>query len=726
MASSRFYIGPPQTGLQTDVKPFMISDDAYAFLQNAYVFRGRLRKRVGAKLLPNGDPADQLLSRLRIALAGGAAVGITDAGGNATGTVPGTVFKVGQLFSIGTALYTVITAGVTQPMLQTVATATATYSTTNGVYNFIGAPALTQIFFYPAEPVMGLITREIDSVNDNEVIAFDTQFAYRRSGGAWVRSTGGSDTWTATDVNFFWGTNYRGALSSDFIFFVTNNFPADGIRYFDGTTWTTLAPTVSAGVTMSTALILLPFKDRLIALNTVENGVRFPNRCRFSINGTPLTAGTSWLQTGGNAGFIEAPTRESIVSAQFLKDRLIVFFEASTWELVYISNQKIPFVWQKINTELGAESTFSEVPFDKVVLGVGNVGIHACTGASVERIDQKIPQEIFDIHNQDNGPERVYGIRDYYLETVYWSYPDQSVQNGYPNKMLVYNYANGSWAINDDSITCFGYWQAEDDITWENSPEPWELNNSRWNAGAQQALVPFVIAGNQEGWTFIFDSDLSRNSPSLQITNIDTTDNQLTIIDHNLADGDYILIENLVALDPLEELNDDIFQVVFIDNNTVQLVDGPVLTGSYLGGGTATRVSVIDIWTKDYNFFSKEGYTFAVNQVDFYVDRTESGEITVDYVPSGSNLSLIVDADGTINSPVQGLGVLETSPYALKSLEQEQDRFWHPIYCWAQGETIQLRLYLSFEQMTVPQISLSDFQLNALIITANPTEELGG
>ena len=51
-------------------------------------------------------------------------------------------------------------------------------------------------------------------------------------------------------------------------------------------------------------------------------------------------------------GYIDASTEEQIVSAEFIKDRLIVYFERSTWELAYTGNEVLPFVWQKINTEL--------------------------------------------------------------------------------------------------------------------------------------------------------------------------------------------------------------------------------------------------------------------------------------------------------------------------------------------------------------------------------------
>ena len=81
MAFDRFLIGPMTIGLETDLKPFMVPDEAFAQLNNAYVFRGRVRKRFGSRLMG----LDQRSSRFRIALTGGAAVGITDALGAAAG-----------------------------------------------------------------------------------------------------------------------------------------------------------------------------------------------------------------------------------------------------------------------------------------------------------------------------------------------------------------------------------------------------------------------------------------------------------------------------------------------------------------------------------------------------------------------------------------------------------------------------------------------------------------
>ena len=91
--------------------------------------------------------------------------------------------------------------------------------------------------------------------------------------------------------------------------------------------------------------------------------------------------------------------------------------------MAYTNNQVAPFVWQQINTELGSESTFSAVPFDRSILTMGSVGVHACNGVNVDRIDKKIPDEVFSISKDNNGVYRVAGIRDYYTEMVYWTFP---------------------------------------------------------------------------------------------------------------------------------------------------------------------------------------------------------------------------------------------------------------------------------------------------------------
>ena len=57
MAFDRFLVGFNDTnsGLQTDLRPWLIADNAFEVLNNAYVFRGRVRKRFGSQWM--GQPS---------------------------------------------------------------------------------------------------------------------------------------------------------------------------------------------------------------------------------------------------------------------------------------------------------------------------------------------------------------------------------------------------------------------------------------------------------------------------------------------------------------------------------------------------------------------------------------------------------------------------------------------------------------------------------------------
>lgn len=711
----RFMIAPINTGLETDLRPFLIPDDAFARLINAYVFRGRVRKRFGSRLMNENVSATvaQQYSRLRVQ------VGTLDV---PISPVPGTLFKIGQMFSVGDQMFTVYQLGTPAAMLAT-GPGTGTYNTTTGAFVITGTGLVgtTPIYFYPAEPVMGLITYESNLINDEPVFAFDTQFAYQFTGGAWSRL--GTGVWTGSNSQFFWGDTYRGVANSDYYLFVTNFNAADLIKYWDGAAWNDLtATTNAAGDTLLTGRMVVPFKDRLLVLNTIEEvdsvNQSYVNRARFSQNGSPVASDAWRDDIPGRGGYLDAPTKEAIVTSEFLKDRLIVYFERSTWEIVYTGNEILPFRWQQINTELGAESTFSTVPFDKVVLGIGQVGVHACNGSNVERIDQKIPDSVFEISNQNEGVFRVYGIRDYFTEMVYWSFPSEDRSRTFPNRVLIFNYKTGSWAFNQDSITAFGYFQDDPAITWRSTTRTWEQSKQTWNSATMKSQFRDIIAGNQEGFIFIVDPEWTRNAPALQITNVSVSFNIVTItaINHNLTVGEYVIIEEAQGL---TGINGRIVPVYFIVNDNTFQVQTPNGGGTYTGGGTIARVSNINILTKQYNFYLEEGRNMFVSKVDFYMKKTFNGAFTVDSFISSSTESLLEEGGDT--GALLGTGMVETSPYPLSPIEQTQDRLWHPIYLQADGECIQLRLYMSDEQMRDFTVTWEDFELNAMTFYVTPT-----
>ena len=711
MVLQPFLIGPLEEGKQNNLEPFYLPENAYFDLEDVYIWRGRLRKRFGYALIGNSD----LNSRLRINL------GNTSGTGGIGDTVPGTVFKVGQMFSIGEEIFTVKILGTPAEMLITGASTLATYNTTTGAFVIAGAAINTPCYFYPAEPVMGLRTRETGSINQEKVIAFDTQFSYSRVGDGWERL--GTAIWTGSDSKFFWSTNYRGANTYEKFFYVVNFNEADNIKYLPegSSTWTNFRPKLTdfgADRFLETARIITHFKDRLIAFNTVEEvgGVKrsFPNRCRFSQSGTPIDVDKSWLDNvAGRGGFINAPTQEAIITVERIKDKLIVYFERSTWELIYTGNKAIPFRWQQINNQLGCESTFSVIGFDTSALGVGNVGIHGCNGINVERIDEKIPDEVFKIHNGNNGPERVYGIRDFYNETVYWTFPDSSSNPKYPTRIFLYNYKNNTWAIFNDSFTCFGYFQKTSDLKWETVQDTyptWEEWNNPWGSPLFQSSFPSIAAGNQEGFVFIIDNGISSNSQSLYITDMNPSTKELTIINHNLRNGDYVLIEEAQGI---TSLNSIIVKVDDASATNIIVIDTE-FEGTYTGGGKISRVSNIKITTAQFNPGTAVGKKFIIPFIDLLLNRTTNGEISIDYLINTSSGATIQNK--TENNVLLGSNILFTKSEETQIGEIEQQQIWHRFYPQAESQFLQLSFFMSENQMKNPSVARSDFELHAMIL----------
>ena len=833
--ADRFLIAPFNSGLKNDVKPFMIPDNAFAELKNAYVFRGRVRKRFGSELSGNGATTNleqTLFSKCAIPLAtactriqigttdgsgdltstkvpgtdyrigqkfmigsviftvtalgtpstmtasGGSTTvrtfdtttgnvifagadtntavyyypygfgGTTDGAGYVEGLVPGIIWKVGQQFSIGSVVFTVVTATAgDQQMLRTDYSGTgpiesATFDTSSGLFKIsIAAAPAQNVYFYPCDPIMGLWQYETTPVNNQVAFAFDTQFIYYFNAGRW-KWIGPAPGYRfhGADDEFFWVANYQGTLADDTAMFVTNFNVVNPTRaadrlddpmwYWDGSTWTQFAPTLvtSSSKKLISARIILPFHRHLVALDTIEqvggNNSRYKNRARWCQDGSPLDP-YAWLEPNQvnyqGGGWADAATQEGIISAEYIKDRLIVYFERSTWELAYTGNEIEPFIWIKLNSELGSESTYSSVPFDKIVLSVSSNGITGCNGANVERVDDDIPDYVFQFSNDNSGTARVHGIRDYKAEMVYWSAPvDRKCTYSYfPNTILAYNYKNGSWAEFDDAFTAFGYFEQSVDKTWAEMNIPWEECNFTWNAYVSLAKERLIIAGNTQGSIVILKPELTSNARNMTITNFsyDALTNTVTITspDHILLPGDFVRFYDLGGV-TLDSTENGIHKVITATKDTITLTDCKIVRAIYTGGGAMSRVSKISIKSKEWNFYLKDGRNFLVNKMDFYVTRN-SGTYVTDFLLNSSSDGMANDAIG--NDVAQGDYKIFLG--GKVGLEETQERLWRGQYFQAEGNCIQLWIYPDDDDMKLPATAFSGLEIHAIMIHARPT-----
>lgn len=745
------FIAGSSIGLELDVKPFLLPEQAFSVLRNAYTWRERVKKRDGL----------QLLGRLRRVLTA-QVLGITDGAGNFSGNIVTILslestsqIELGSI-KIYVGAQTFIEPTIPDGTLTNGAGGTGTINyatgdvTINTNPNLAGIAITSDFNYFPSLPVMGILNREKSSINNEQTIFFDTKYAYvyvLTGFEEYLPAT--ATTWNALDYNFFWGINYRGSTPDSRLLFVTNNIndANNPMRYSDNLTWTTFAPQLdSVPNFLFQALILIPYYGRLLALNVTEGtaigtSINIGNRCRFSQIGNPIQADSWRSDLFGKGGFIDAPTSEAIVSATFFKNTLIVGFERSTWQLRYVGEYGLPFLWERISSDFGCESTFSAVLFDQGVLQVGDRAITSSTSINVQRIDEKIPDIVFSFHNEENGISRVYGIRDFQKELVYWTYNESNdndnstLVNKFPNTVLLYNYRNNTFSLFRENVTCFGTFQSSTGITWGRLDIFWNDPLVTWADLIDQSLFPSIVCGNQEGYIHYYGYTLpDERSMAITAVNLTTTPIQLTIRNHNLQNGEIIYITGMLFVDvfgvPLTtNLNDTIYSVSVIDADTIglffwdnmidphQYVNNftftPVTTATYIGGGELALFPKLDVQTKDFNPFQAMGYQLFISYIDFLMDASPNAQMSVKLIINSSqqvvgnvlvgnkNIETSLTANGLISNITNGISAIVTSAnHGLRT-----------------GDTIVIYNVLGMTQInsntyTVTYINSSNFSLN--------------
>ena len=589
------------TGLVQEREEFLLPDDAYPTLQNAYVWRERIKRKQGCRILGR---LRRVLTAQPLGLTVGGTLSYTFADifttlgitGEPNAQIAQLVITIGApdnatFTDNGLGGFTVTGAGVALGSSINYITGAVTIV----ISASIGGAAITATMsYYPALPVMGLRLRELNNNNNDQTIAFDTKYAYQFVGTGWQEFIPGT-TWTGTNSDFFWTTNYwvTPPPANAKLFWVTNDSgPAgDPIRYTNGTAWVNFAPTINAaGDVLAQCLAMVPFRGRMVTFNTLEGpslatSVRYFQRIRWAAIGNPISDISPLFPLVGNisvdawrddirgkGGFLDIPTSENIVAVGFVRDNLVIYCERSTWQLRYTGRSIAPFQIEKVNSELGAESTYSAVQFDTSLVGIGDKGIVECDSYKSELIDIKIPDLVLtQFNNTNNGPKRVYGIRNFIQRLAYWVYPDSNSNGVFPDRRLIYNYENDSWAIYIDSFTCFGTFQPTSSRTWANTPKPWQQCNFSWQN--QPALIPAIIAGNQQGYTAYTDSQ-TVNDPMFSITAIlGATPNVTTVTSpaHNMQSGYIIKISGIPTGTGYASLNGGIFYAQVIDADTFQI-----------------------------------------------------------------------------------------------------------------------------------------------------------
>jgi len=481
MAYEPFLIANLRHGLEENLQPWLIPQDAWASMTNCFLRRGVLCKRNGRVLF--GKFVHAVASEA-IGLAG------TD---NYTGTLANFPLRIGDLsFTDGTLLIEDDGDGT----LSGDGTGTIDYETGDYDVTFSGntTGAVTADYdYYPGLSIVGIESYWNTSTGETDLMVFDKLRACKYDpANEKLEDVLGADEWTGGDFDYIWGCNARNRL------YVTNN--VDPVKYWDGTNFADLLMDIDgdAASDVDACRLMFSLKERIIALRTTENGTLYPQRARWP----KAEDHDDWT----NDGYVDAPTQDWIMAADFIGDDLVVFFTNSTWRLRYTGDAALPFRWEQIDSSLGCYATFSGFNYSDVMACIGGTNILETDNLKVYEIDQKIPDAVAKIDPQQF--DKIYSIPITELQQVIVSYPESSGTKN--EKSLCYNTDDKSWARFDFGFNTYGFYkEGETGLTLDEIDSTWDELEIAWDDNTRQAGYPVTLAGDTEGnvWKINFGAD---------------------------------------------------------------------------------------------------------------------------------------------------------------------------------------------------------------------------
>lgn len=521
-----FLIAPFTTGLDTDLSPWILPQDAFDEIINGHIRHGVLEKRQGYRLLANMTHCIAITGATN---ADPAVFTVADTSAMTTGDTVQLDYMLGGTWStLDSAQYVITVLNGT--------TFTVALSGVDVDGTSLGSFTSGCVGYYPGNRIMGL-ERYVDSSNVKQLLAFDTlRASIYDSVSELFLPLDTADIFTAGNENYVntanWASTASSTASTLFRLYFTNGVSnaggsTDGIRVYDPSVSTTTTgqfnPTINGGNEIRGCKLIFPMRQRLVLLHTFEGGNSYPQRARWSQaqnpGGTggsyPLSFSTEWDDsTAGRGGFVDAPTGEQIVSAEFLQDQLIVFFTESVWTLRATPDPALPFRWDRINSFRACDAPQGTSSFDRYITAFGLRGITATDGVETKRWDQRI--EDF-VHDEVNGNEfgKVYSKRSFTTRRFWTLYP--STESTDADHALIYDDESGAFSKYQIDMNVLGYGGVSKDYELSDFPSAADdsglpvtlsdasdqtLNSYVWDESSE-----IFIGGDRAGAVFILETD---------------------------------------------------------------------------------------------------------------------------------------------------------------------------------------------------------------------------
>jgi len=255
---------------------------------------------------------------------------------------------------------------------------------------------------------------------------------------------------------------------------------------------------------INTARMIFFYKERVILLRTTESGTLYPQRARWP----KTTDHNDWT----NDGYVDAPTQDWIMAADFISEDLVVWFQNSTWRLKYTEDAALPFRWEQIDPSQGCYAPFSGFVYQDVMAVVGATNINETDNLKVYQIDDRIPDAVIGIDQMQF--DKIYSIQIQELQQILISYPE--VDEADNNKSLLFNYADKCWSRYDFGFNVYGYYKrGETGLTLDEIEKTFDEIEYAFDDNTRQAGYPITLGGDSSGYIWQINEGSSDNGAAI-------------------------------------------------------------------------------------------------------------------------------------------------------------------------------------------------------------------
>jgi len=269
---------------------------------------------------------------------------------------------------------------------------------------------------------------------------------------------------------------------------------------------------------------IVPFKNHLVALNLTDSGTAFPFSLRWSDaipEGAVDNGADTWTtaSTSSEANQVSiGATPGHILNALQLGNELIIYKEDSVYSLTYVGGSFTFNVREKFK-DTGLFSQQAVVDLGNgthVMMSTNDVVAH--NGNSLKSIiDDKMKTFLFgDIDS--TYYYKTFLAHNKIKNEVWICYPQTNATNGFPNRALIWNYIDDTWALRElPSVNFIAKGLVDPDLanTWAASSNSWENDTVVW--ATQQynpAVDSLLMCGTNDTKFYLTDSSLTFDGAS--------------------------------------------------------------------------------------------------------------------------------------------------------------------------------------------------------------------